>query len=118
MFLSATLTNEGGLTKPDYHTLNLVKNCVDYIVMSDSECASQKSPFMGDESGDETKKTPQAIVGEPSVSPADADDNKDSNTPQESIDDVNFGVAPRPSMQLTSDEVNIIVYRYLQEAGK
>lgn len=88
--------------------------------MSDPERASQKSPFLGDESGEDMKeeiKTTTAGEGESSVPPTDGNISSNSNVPQGPSAEPSFGSTPRPNMQLTSDEVNIIVYRYLQEAG-
>lgn len=88
--------------------------------MSDSDRVSQKSPFLGDDSGEDMKqiKANTAVEGESSVPPTDVNSNSNSHVPQDPSGEPSFGSTPRPNMQLTSDEVNIIIYRYLQEAGK
>jgi transducin (beta)-like 1 len=87
--------------------------------MSDSDRVSQKSPFLGDESGEDMKeiKANTAVEGESSVPPTDVNSNSNSHVQQGPSGEPSFGSTPRPNMQLTSDEVNIIIYRYLQEAG-
>lgn len=87
--------------------------------MSDSDRVSQKSPFLGDESGEEMKDIKStSMEGESSVPPTDGNGNSNSHVPQDPSREPSYGSTSRPNMQLTSDEVNIMVYRYLQEAGK
>jgi hypothetical protein len=100
--------------------LNTLSPIIKSTAMSDSDRVSQKSPFLGDESGEDMKeiKANTAVEGESSVPPTDVNSNSNSHVQQGPSGEPSFGSTPRPNMQLTSDEVNIIIYRYLQEAGK